>query len=69
MKENEIANSLKFMQRSDIIVKISKTRVKSKLSFLDKLSNIFCFWLPKIVEKENINLPMLKNRRGKSNSF
>ena len=61
--------SRQLMQRSDIVVKLSRNGNTQNLSFLDKLSNIFCFWLPKIVEKEKLLFEVLKNRRGKQVNF
>lgn len=64
-----ISDSNKLMQRSDFVLKIERTKIRTKLSFLDKLHNLFCFWSPKIVEKDNLSLQVLKNRRGKKRDF
>lgn len=68
VREN-IDNSINFMQHSDVILSIKRTRMVKKLSFLDKLRNILCFWLPKIEENENLTLQVLKNRRGKQGTY
>jgi energy-coupling factor transporter ATP-binding protein EcfA2 len=63
--EIPIGFSNQFMQRSDAVLNVKRTRMVNKLSFLDKLRNALCFWLPKIEESENLTLQVLKNRRGK----
>lgn len=57
------------MHRSDVILSLKRTRTVTKLSLLDKFKNKFCFWIPTIVEHENLTLQVLKNRRGKNGSY
>lgn len=64
-----IGDSYNFGSRSDCIISVSRNRIVKKLTFLDKLKNKICFWIPEIIEMEAITLKVVKNRRGATGSY
>lgn len=68
-KSEPISKFYEFGFRNDFIIGVSRNKTVKKLSVLDKIKNKFCFWIPEIIEMENITLNVIKNRRGRIGSI
>lgn len=64
-----LGDSYNFGSRSDCIITVSRNKTVKKLSFFDKFKNKFCFWIPEILEMEDITLKVVKNRRGATGTY